>query len=176
MPRQRRRLGIGQRKELAYELFARGYSNREVARECAVTPDTAGRYRKQWQEGVKAEAAANPGLLRDVLKNTVESLESLSRVRAQAWMQYERSGVSDSVKATFLNTVLKAEHERANILGLMGVKSDTAALFARIRQQQEQLISFMRDHLCDDDRRLLENYVVEQFAEDLAAVQTMADL
>lgn len=173
MPARRRRhtMGIGQRKEKARELFAKGYRNSEVAREIDVHPDTVTRYRREYEEALRTTATMNPTLLRDVVQNTVQALEHLDLVRAEAWKQYE-SADSKQVKATFLNSVLKAEGERAKILGLMGVKGDTLAFVQRVKEQQERLTEHMREHLCDDCRPMLIDFIVQNFSDDLNMLPT----
>lgn len=173
MPQRSRRhaLGIGQRKAKARELFAKGYRNSEVAREIGVHPDTVTRYRDEYNKSLEDQANSNPTLLRDVVQNTVQALEHLDLVRAEAWKQYE-GAESAQVKATFLNTVLKAEAERAKILGLMGVKGDTLAFVQRIKAQQDALIEHMRENLCDECRPQLINFIVSNFAEELESLPT----
>lgn len=172
MPARRRHsMGIGQRKDKARELFAKGYRNAEVAREVGVHPDTVTRYREEYEKSLREQANNNPTLLRDVVQNTVQSLEHLDHVRSEAWKRYEDAD-SAQVKATFLNTVLKAESERAKILGLMGVKGDTLAFVQRIKAQQDALIEHMREHLCDDCRPQLIEFIVSNFAEELESLPT----
>jgi transposase-like protein len=165
-------MGIGQRKDKARELFIKGYTNAEVAREVGVHPDTVTRYRREYEQSVRDAANNNPTLLRDVVQNTVQALEHLDRVRAEAWKRYE-SAETGQVKATFLNTVLKAEGERAKILGLMGVKGDTLAFVQRIKAQQEQLTEHMRENLCDECRPMLIDFIVSNFSEDLQMLPTV---
>lgn len=170
MPR-RHTMGLGQRKDKARELFIKGYTNAEVAREIGVHPDTVTRYRREYDQSVKDAAISNPTLLRDVVQNTIQALEHLDRVRAEAWQQYE-AAETKQVKATFLNTVLKAESERAKILGLMGVKGDTLAFVQRVKDQSDALRNYMQEHLCDECRPLLIDFVVQNFAEDLDMLPT----
>lgn len=165
------RMGMGQRKEKARELFARGYRNAEVAREVGVHPDTVTRYRREYDEALREQAAANPRLLADVVQNTVQSLQHIDEVYKEAWVRYEHAE-SAQVKATFLNTALKAEGERAKILGLMGVKGDTLAFVQRIKAQQDALIEHMREHLCNECRPTLIDFIVRNFAEDLESLPT----
>lgn len=173
MPARRRRhaMGLGQRKEKARELFIKGYNNAEVAREIGVHPDTVTRYRREYEQSIKDAAAINPTLLRDVVQNTVQSLEHLDRVRAEAWKRYEGAS-SESTKATFLNIVRNTESDRAKMLGLMGVKGDTLAFVQRIKEQTDALTEHMREHLCDDCRSVLIDFIVQNFSEDLNMLPT----
>lgn len=168
--------GIRERREKAYRLFGRGFTNAEVARSVGVTPETSKRYRVEYENELREEATANPNLLRDVIKNTMSSLSALDDVRAEAWDMAQVDSTPPNVKASYLSIILKAEKERAAILGLLGAKTETAALFARIKEQQDKLIEYMRDHLCEEDRRQLEGFIMEQFASDLENVRDIADL
>lgn len=173
--KQYKKMGIGQRKEVAFSLFVKGYTNAEVAREIGIHPDTVTRYRRSHEERLTAEAAANPHLLRDVLGNTLRSLEELDRVRMEAWKQYE-AATSATVKKDFLNVITKAQSERAKLFGLMGVKQDTLVYINGVKQAQDKIMDFMAKELCAADRRKLEAYLVEVFSEELAGVETPADL
>jgi len=175
-PNPNRIRGIRQRKEQAGIYFRRGWTNAEVARSLGVTPETVKRYKDEYDEQIRNEAATNPGLMRDVIKNAVEALRAIDDLRAEAWNSAMAEGVLPAVKATFLGIALKAERQRADILGLLGVKSDTTALYARIKSQQERLIDFMSNHLCEDDRRMLESFLVESFASDLEDITDLAGL
>jgi transposase-like protein len=170
-----RAMGIGQRREAASTLFAKGYTNAEVSREMGVHPDTVTRYRAWHEQQLNAAARSNPHLLRDVLGNTLRSLEELDRVRAEAWKQYEASGLP-SVKKDFLKISLQAQSERAKLFGLMGVKQDTMIYINGVKELQDKLIDFMQKELCPEDRVKLEEYLQETFADQLQDVSTPADL
>jgi len=176
IPNPNRVRGIRQRKEQAAIYFRRGWTNAEVARSLGVGADTVARYRAEYEEQLRNEAASQPGLLRDVIKNAVESIRALDDLRAEAWDSATKEGLNEATKATFLGIALKAERQRADVLGLLGVKSDTTALYARIKAQQERLIEFMTNHLCEDDRRMLESFLVESFADDLEQITDLAGL
>lgn len=165
-----------QRKEVAEQYFRRGYKNAEVARLIGVHPDTVKRYRDDYEQRIRAEAASQPGLLRDVIKNAMESLASLDDARAEAWEHATASDTPLAVKATFLGIAIKCDRQKADILGLLGVKSDTTALYARIKNQQERLIEFMQNNLCENDRRLLESFLIESFRDDLDNIEDLATM
>jgi predicted transcriptional regulator len=160
-------LKLGARREAAAEMFAKGFTNVEVADEIQVSPGTVARYRATYEERLATEARLNPGLLKDVLGNTVRALEELEKARAAAWQVHERTG-SETAKLSALNTVLKAQDQRAKLFQLMGVKADFLAEVSLVRQQQEQLVKFMGEALCPEDQRKLEDYLVSTMTGDLA--------
>lgn len=164
-----KRMGIGQRKEVAYELFKRGYTNAETAREIGIHPDTVTRYRRSYEEQLQAEVNANPHLLRDVLGNTLRSLEELDRVRAAAWKDYQEA-TSATAKKGFLDLAIKAQSERAKLFGLMGVKQDTLVYINGVKEVQDKLMDFMTKELCPADRAKLEKYLQDTWADQLADV------
>lgn len=170
-----KRMGIGQRKEVAFELFKKGYTNAEVAREVKIHPDTAKRYRDAYETALAAEVASNPGLLRDVLGNTLRSLEELDRARAAAWKDYQEA-TSASAKKGFLDLVIKAQGERAKLFGLMGVKQDTLVYINGVKEMQDRLMDFLQRELCPADRKKIEKFLVETYSDQLADVSTVADL
>lgn len=168
-----RKMGIGQRKEVAFELFKKGYTNAETAREIGIHPDTVTRYRRAYEERLAEEVSANPHLLRDVLGNTLRSLEELDRVRAAAWKDYQEA-TSATAKKGFLDLAIKAQSERAKLFGLMGVKQDTLVYINGVKEVQDKLMDFMTKELCPADRAKLEKYLQDTWADQLADV-TAAD-
>lgn len=160
---------LGARRQRAFELFTEGASNVEVARSLQVSPDTAGRYRKLYEEKIESQAAANPHLLRQVLPNTIKALEELEKVRAYAW-ERARSTESDTIRAQMMNVILKAQDQRAKLFGLMGVKQEALAFTMQVQKQQERLIQYMKENLCPADRIALDEFIVAEFATELAAM------
>lgn len=176
MPRGRRHeMGRGERLERAFELFAKGYSNVEVADDIHVHPDTVTRYRRVYESRIAQQAKDTPNLLRDVLGNTLRTLAELDRIRKEAWERYE-SASTDGARQKWMAIVLKAQDQRAKLFGLMGVKQDTLAYINGIKEIQGKLIEFMQRELCADDRRRLDEYIIQEFAEELAHIDTVADI
>jgi hypothetical protein len=167
--RTRSPLRLGARREKAFELFRRGFSNVEVAEEIQVSPDTAARYRKLYEDRIVEAAREQPDLLRDVLANTIRTLTELDAIRRNAWQRLEENP-PDSVRSSLLNTLLKAQDQRSKLFGLLGVKQEYAAHVAKVRQQQEQLIEFMSRELCPVDREKLEEYLLDEMAAGLATL------
>lgn len=168
-------MGIGQRRETAGQFFSKGYTNAEVAREMGIHPDTVTRYRRWYDDKLAEQVRANPHMLRDVLGNTLRSLEELDRVRAEAWKNYEATQLP-SIKKDFLKISLAAQSERAKLFGLMGVKQDTMIYINGIKELQDKLLDFMQKELCPADRTKLEEYLQETFADQLDGVSTPADM
>jgi hypothetical protein len=157
---------LSARRIKAVELFVRGYTVTEVATELRVSVETASRYRTKYQEDIKSQAVANPTLLKDVLANTIATLGEIDQVRQEAWRNYENAK-SEQLKAQFLNTVLKAQEQRAKLFGLFGVKAELLHQMTLIREQQEKLVEFMSEHLCSADRERLETFILDEFKEEL---------
>lgn len=170
-----KKMGIGQRREAAWELFKRGYTNAEVAREMGIHPDTVTRYRRLFEATLAAETAANPGLLRDVLGNTLRSLEELDAIRTMAHKDYQES-TSATARKGFLDIMVRAQSERAKLFGLMGVKQDTLVYINGVKEMQDKLMDFLQRELCSADRRKIERFLVETYSDQLGGVDTLADL
>jgi transposase-like protein len=170
-----KRMGIGQRREMSAVLFARGYTNAEVAREMDIHPDTVTRYRRWYEDSLAEQAKNNPHMLRDVLGNTLRTLEELDRVRVAAWKDYEES-VTPTARKGFLDVITKAQSERAKLFGLMGVKQDTLVYINGVKEVQDKLMDFMTKELCPADRTKLETYLVETFQTELGEINTPADM
>lgn len=164
MPRGRTSspLSRSARLERASNLYARGYSIADVARELSVSPDTASRYKKQYDESLKDQARLNPDLLQDVLRNTFQSLRELEQVQQQAWTRYE-GAQTDQTRAAFLNTALKAQEQKAKLFQLFGVKATFLAKVAHIQAQQRAFITFLGEaNFCDRDRDLIAEFLASQ--------------
>lgn len=164
-------LRLGARREKAAELFTKGYSVVEVARELEVSPDTASRYKKRFEQDIADQARANPTMLRNVVANTMRALEELEKVREAAWRRHD-AATNDTVRASMLKIVLQAQDQRAKLFGLFGVKADYFLHVAAVREQQEKLIEYMTRHLCPADRVKLEEFILEQFNNELADLPT----
>lgn len=188
MPRSPSELTLQQRKARARERFAMGFNNEQIAAELSVHATTVGEYRKEYEADLGAHARANPELLRDVLANTIRSLDELDLVRQRAWDELEASRrqhrfecpecghafseVSGSGAATrnqLLNTIVKAQEQRGKLLGLFGVKQEFFLHVQQVRVVQDQLLSFMAAHLCDDDKRKLESLLTGELSGYLSA-------
>lgn len=154
-------LGLGERRQRALELFLQGRTVAEVAKELGCAPDTAARYREHWEHELRQQAENNPHLLRDFVSNTMRTLQELDLVRAKAWELYEGSS-SESTKNQALNTALRAQHERAQLFGLLGVKPEFMAHVQQVRGLQERLIAWMRTELCPDCRNHLANFLARE--------------
>lgn len=166
---------LGQRKRLAASMFTKGYSAAEVAERLGIHPGTAAQYRQEFEDSLGDAAAANPGLLKDVLRNTVQALNELDQVRKHAWEEYEAAQhdvtavcpvcehhfVAERASSTvtrnqLLKTITAAQDQRAKLLGLFGVKADFLHHVNAIRLVQEKLLNFMRQELCEEDKQKLE--------------------
>jgi hypothetical protein len=181
MPVSNSKLSLSQRREKAFSLFARGYTNVDVARKLKVNKDTAANYRELYEKRIHAQAAANPGFLRDVLANTIRALEELDTIRSDAHKQIsekrfitrtiecEHCGeeselrlempIGDDARTKYLNVLLKAQDQRSKILGVLGVKSEVIAAMMQIKVVQDLMLKFMMTTLCANDRKELEAFL-----------------
>lgn len=154
---------LGERRERAFKMYSRGRTNKDVMEDLQVSEDTAGRYRQLYETNIRRIAAANPGLLRDVLQNTIQQLGELDQVRTEAWTNYE-SAATGSLKASYLSLIAKVQDQRAKLYGLFGVKHEYFVMVQQVHEVQVRLIQFMRRELCADDRRKLESFMTNDLA------------
>ncbi len=151
----KRKTQLRQRREVASELFSKGYSIAEVSRGMRVSYNTARRYREWYEDQLAEEAMRDPRLLDDVLKNTLRALKELDEIRTAAWADYENAAFAGS-RAHFLRITLSAQEQRAKLFNLFGVKAEYMAHVQRVAQVQQKLLTFLRDELCPEDRAKLE--------------------
>lgn len=181
MARTKSNLSLSQRREESFKMFARGHTNVEVARALKINKDTAASYREHYEKRIHAQAAANPGFLRDVLVNTFRALEEIDQIRSDAWKQiseertisYEiecgecgaelearlQMPMGDEARTKYQNVLLKAQDQRAKILGVLGVKSEVIAAMMQIKSVQDAILKFMVEKLCHDDKQELEAFL-----------------
>lgn len=152
-------MNLHERREEACSLYTKGLTVAEVARRLGVTWDTAKGYQRYYNERLSEAASTNPGLLSDVLKNTIAMLAELDQVRAAAWRAYHGKHASPQTKLQALNTVRAATQDKAKLFGLFGVKQDVLVLVTNVKVVQDKLLQFMRDSLCEDDRAKLEHFL-----------------
>lgn len=181
---------LKQRREKAFELFLKGYSDAEVAQRIKVTRQTASNYRRKYEQSVHAEARNNPALLREVLANTMRSLQELERVRSEAWRSMEdrlvehefscaecgaenivsfTEPLSDQARTQYLNVLLKAQDQRAKLFGVIGVKADMLVAVAQVKIAQEKLIEWMAHNLEGATREALANFLENELSQFLDA-------
>lgn len=183
----------GERREKAFKYIAKGYTNVEIADKLKVHVDTVTRYRKAYVDQVQAEAAANPTLLNEVVANTIRTMHELDIIRKEAWEAHDRSrsvtgecehcgeetsfwvGIKGETKAQMLRILLQANEQKAKLFQLFGVKAEFMAHVNQVAQLQNRLMVFMRDQLCEDDRRKLEEFL-GTLSGAVAANDSLAEL
>src|SRR5690349_14285475 len=126
---------LGQRRQRAFKWFAQGATVGDVARRLNVTEVTAGKYHQMWLERIEIEAAKNPYVLRDVVKNTIRSLQELDDRRAEAAKRY-RMATTDANKQQWMKIQLHALEQRNKLLQLFGVKAEYMAQVQAVRTFQ----------------------------------------
>lgn len=182
MPRGRTKskMTLKQRREQAFSMFAKGFSDSEIAKKLRVTRQTINNYRRKYEEAIQDEAISNPRLMQDALGNTIRSLHELDQIRENAWKELEdrklerrvkcpncdhrfherfRDPVADHTRVQYLNTLLKAQDQRAKLFGVLGVKQEVFVLVAQVKYVQDKILEFLTRSLCLDDRRKLEEFL-----------------
>lgn len=171
--------GLSERRQRAYELYGRGRMPAEVARRLDVSLKTACRYRDEFEDSVRDEVRNNPSMMSEFLENTIRMLRENNMIRAEAWDQYELASsdrvypcpeedcdghvtvpsASHQTLNQYLNTITKAQDQRAKLLGLFGVKHEFFLHVQNVRIVQEALVTFLRDELCTADRAKVERFL-----------------
>lgn len=185
---------LGERREKAYEMFMKGRSNKEVAEALTVDPDTASRYRKEYEDRIEVIARNNPGMLLEVIQNTIRALEEIDHIRSTAWREYEEGAnggtqecpdcgsevpgpaVGPQTRNQFLKTVLQAQEQRHKLFGLFGVKQEFFQLVQQVQDLQNRLLDFMQRELCANDRSKLEAYLSDLRGPTAAPMVTIPAL
>lgn len=184
---------LGERREKAFDRFAKGWTIKEVAEYLNVHVKTASRYKQEYEDRIEEIARANPGMLSEVLQNTIRALEELDTVRATAWREYEAKDtvdceecgaalsihrVSPQTRNQFLKTVLTAQEQRHKIYGLFGVKQEFFLMVQQVKQLQDALLEFMQRELCQADREKLDRFLANALgagtASQLAALPVVS--
>ena len=186
-----------ERRERGFKLIAKGYTNVAIAKELGVHPDTVTRLRRAYEDQLQNEAAANPHLLHDVLPNTIRQLGELDLIRSEAWELHDRDVIIEQMltcpgcdeehaydihlkgkpeaKAQALRILLNANEQKAKLYQLLGVKAEFLAHVNEVSKLQARLIGFMRDHLCEADRRKLED-LLGTMSGAVDSTSTLAEL
>lgn len=180
------KLGLSQRRERAFECFAKGWTNTDVARDLNVHMDTVASYREKYEERIHAQAASNPNFLKDVVSNTIRSLEELDRIRADAWKHLEPRkhrvehecpecehtwrettyfDVSDQTRAQYHNVLLKAQDQRAKLFGVLGIKQEVFVAIMQVKIVQDRILEWMSTNLEGDVREALAEFLENELGE-----------
>lgn len=166
-------LNRSERIERAVELYNRGWTITDVARDLKVAMNTARAYKEIYESQLNQQVEDNPRYLQDIVGNTTRMIQENETVRRDA--QKLLKSAEKPVKVTcercehtfkipaqdydvrnrILKTILSAQESRAKLFGAMGVKAEFVAMVASVGKVQEKLIQFMQDELCDEDRNKL---------------------
>lgn len=189
MPKTKSKKNLSQRREEAFKLFARGYSNVDVAQELKVSRNTVASYRERYEQSIHAQAAAKPGFLREVLANTIRSLEEVDAIRADAWKQLKNRKlrytaqcpdcehefelkldmpISDQSRAQYHNVLLKAQDQRGKILGVLGVKAEVLAAITQVKAVQDAILKWMMENLTGEQRTKLLAFMEAELSDYLS--------
>ncbi len=189
MPRGRTRssLNRSQRIEEAHKLFARGFSNADVARELKISADTATTYRRLYEEGLTKQAASNPQIFSEVLRNTQRALIELDQVRSDAWAQIRKLReysvgtecpecgfaftaaleipINDSNRTKYHKIILAAQHERAQLHQLLTNRTEVLIKHENTRIVQEKILAWLGSNLALSDREKLALFIETELSE-----------
>lgn len=176
MPKTKSKKNLSQRRERAFQLFARGYTNTDVKKDLNVSMETVAGYRKLFNERLHAQAAANPNFLSEVVENSMRALEELDHIRADAWQRMEPRKVkrviecpecehvwketeiievSDQTRAQYHNVLLKAQDMRAKLFGVLGVKQEIFVAVMNIQVVQNKILEWLAENIEGDTREAL---------------------
>lgn len=188
------KLTLRQRREKAYRLFAQGVDDRDVATELKVSRKTVAAYRQRYEGIITEEAGNSPTLLQDVLKSTVRALRELDMIRADAWKRLtekptkykfdcEHCGEelvielplppTDQNRVQYQNVLLKAQEQRAKLLGVLGVKQEVFIQFNNIKIVQDKVLEWMGRNLCATDRERLAVFMETELAQYLGSPEAI---
>lgn len=189
-------LTFSERKIRAFELFGKGFTVTDVAKDLGVSRNTATSYKKRWKEEVKAEAQADPASVRDVLTNTKLMLDEVNQVRAVAWenlhrkpgilriecesceheMEYQyRFPPGDTAIIGFLNLLTKTADQRAKLLGLMGVDQRLFNEVMAVNHVQQKMLVWLGENLDALTRGRLADFIDTELAEYVGAAENADD-
>lgn len=181
--RTKSRMTRSQRIEQAHKLFARGYSNADVARDLGVHADTVTSYRKLYNESLAKQAASNPHLFEEIFLNTQRALIELDEVRQDAWAQirgtrtvksecnncgeeteYELP-LTDASRAKYHSTILAAQTQRAQLHQLLSNRTEILVRHEHTRIVQERILMWLKDNLPLDYREKLALFIETELSE-----------
>lgn len=184
MPRGRTRskLNRSQRIEQAHELFARGYSNADVARELLISADTATAYRRLYDKGLRDAADSDPMIFNEVLLNTKRALIEIDQVRKDAWAQIRATRkvtgecsncgeevvfelpITDASRSKHHKTILTAQQMRAQLHQLLTNRTEVLIRHENTQIAQRKILAWMKDHLPFEMREQLAMFIETELA------------
>jgi hypothetical protein len=148
--------------------------------------DTAGAYRKSYNERIHAQAAANPNFLAEALDRTMQSLSELDLIRADAWKHLEdrtvrgefqcpecehewttkvKVPVPDQTRAQYHNVLLKAQDQRSKLFGVLGIKQEMLAGVMQIQYVQGRIIEWLAQNLEGDTKEALAQFLESELGD-----------
>jgi len=97
-------MSYSERKETAFDLFTRHWTNADIARHIGVTPETISNYRREWDKLSEEAAWSDPNYLNKILEHTKARVTELEQVINQTWGIAD-GGKNDNARVAALRTI-----------------------------------------------------------------------
>jgi len=136
------KLSYSERKELAFDLFAREWKNIDIARKLEVTPETIANYKRGWEDKKEEALWRDPNYLNNILQHTHERIEQLEQVVRESWNTYDETP-NQNAKVAVLRTIKDTVMDVAKLQRLTDTRIEIIDKAERATQVQEVILEVL---------------------------------
>lgn len=167
------------------ELHLKSYKPAEIARRLGISPAQAKAYVEDYKVLIQRKVEQDPEFMERIGENTIEALERMDSIVAEAWATYETAKDNDMInqQINLLKVCGDLEDKRAKLLQLMGAKVDSGmmARMQRAERVNEIVSRIIKDVVIDCPRckvevmtRLAEAFDLMNQAEQAVELRELA--
>jgi dynactin complex subunit len=144
MPRglTKSKLSYSERKELAFDMFAREWKNADIARKIDVTPETIASYRREWEERKEEAVYSDPNYLNNIVQHTLERVEQLEEVIRESWNAADKT-LNENAKVAALRTIKDAIMDIAKLQRLTDTRIEVINKTEQAYQVQQVILEML---------------------------------
>ena len=136
------KLTYSERKEMAFDLFAREWKNVDIARKLGVTPETIANYKRGWEDKKEEALWRDPNYLNNILQHTHERIEQLEQVIRESWDAAD-SSMNENAKVAALRTIKDTVMDIAKLQRLTDTRIEVIDRTEKAQQVQEVILEML---------------------------------
>lgn len=142
------KLTYSERKETAFELFTRHWSNADIARKLDVTPETISNYKREWEKIQEESVWNDPNYLNRILEHTKSRVTELEQVMSHGWTAFEGTA-NENAKMAALRIIKDTIMDMAKLQRLTDTRIEIVNQAEKALQVQTILLEMINTVISD---------------------------
>jgi predicted transcriptional regulator len=144
-------LSYSERKETAFDLFTRHWTNADIARHLEVTPETISSYKKEWEKLSEEAVWNDPNYLNKILEHTRGRIDELEKVISRTWDVADGSD-NQNAKVSALRTIKDTIMDVAKLQRLTDTRIEIVNQAEKALQVQTVILEMINQVIQDCPR------------------------